>query len=97
METDPTEITPLMHQHRRVSQSGREYVTLDEPGDVKLGGRPAEEYGWWIAQIVLLVPSTAILLFQVEVLLLNALRHTLVDGSSPALGKLSSLTVPRAS
>lgn len=87
VETDPTEITPLMHQHRRVSPGGSEYLTLDRPGDVKVVGEPADEYGWWIAQMVLLVPATVLLLFQLEVLLLNALMHTLVDGSTPVMGE----------
>ncbi len=87
VETDPTEITPLMHQHRRVSQGGSEYLTLGRPGDVTVVGKSADEYGWWIGQMLVLVPATVLLLFQLEVLLLNALMHTLVDGSSPAMGK----------
>ncbi|KAI0753377.1 hypothetical protein C8Q80DRAFT_1151837 [Daedaleopsis nitida] len=83
VETEPTEITPLMHQHQRVSQGGHEYVTVDSPDDVKIVGKPADEYGWWIGQMVFLVPATALLVFQIELLLLNALAHTLVDGSSP--------------
>ncbi|RDX48595.1 hypothetical protein OH76DRAFT_1352007 [Lentinus brumalis] len=85
VETDPTEITPLMHQHRRVSQGGSEYLTLGRPGDVTVVGKSADEYGWWIGQMLVLVPATVLLLFQLEVLLLNALMHTLVDGSSPAM------------
>ena len=87
--TSPTEITPLMHQRRRGSYGGHEHVTIDPPGAVAFARRPAEEYGWWIAQMVLLVPATAILVFQLEVMLLNALMHTLVDGSSPVLGTSS--------
>ncbi len=90
-ETDPTEITPLIHQHRRVSQGGGEYVTLDAPGVVELAGKPRDEFGWWIAQLVVLVPATVVVVFQLEVLLLNALGHTLVDGSSPVLGESSLL------
>ncbi|TBU56297.1 hypothetical protein BD310DRAFT_931826 [Dichomitus squalens] len=85
VETAPTEITPLMHQHRRISHGGGEYVTLDPPEAIELAGKQREEYGWWIAQILVLVPATVILVLQLEVLLLNALQHTLVDGSSPAL------------
>jgi hypothetical protein len=33
-ETDPTEITPLMHQHRRYGPDGRVVVdSLDDPGE----------------------------------------------------------------
>ncbi|KAI1790376.1 hypothetical protein LXA43DRAFT_512127 [Ganoderma leucocontextum] len=85
VETDPTEITPLMHQHRRVSEGGGEYITLDAPEAVELAGKPRDEFGWWIAQMIVLVPSTVVVVFQLEVLLLNALGHTLVDGSSPVL------------
>lgn len=88
IETDPTEITPLMHQHRHSTQGGTEYVTVDPPEDVSHTAKPADEYGWWIGQMFVLVPVTALLLFQLEVLLLNALMHTLVDGSHPLLGGL---------
>ncbi|KAI8970991.1 hypothetical protein BD414DRAFT_540578 [Trametes punicea] len=83
VETEPTEITPLIHQHRRQSQGGGEYLTVDPPEDVKVVGRPADEYGWWIAQALLLIPAITVLLFQLEILLLNATMHTLVDGSPP--------------
>ncbi|KAI0669436.1 hypothetical protein C8Q78DRAFT_1080139 [Trametes maxima] len=82
-ETEPTEITPLIHQHRRETQGGGEYISVDGPDDVKVVGTPADECGWWIGQVLLLVPALAILLFQLELLLLNATMHTLVDGSSP--------------
>ncbi|KAI0351985.1 Zn-dependent exopeptidase [Trametes cingulata] len=83
VETEPTEITPLIHQHRRQTEGGGEYLTVDPPEDVKVVAKPADEYGWWIAQVLLLVPAVAVLLFQLEVLLLNATMHTLVDGSPP--------------
>ncbi|KAI9061387.1 hypothetical protein FKP32DRAFT_1576122 [Trametes sanguinea] len=83
VETEPTEITPLIHQHRRRTEGGGEYLTVDPPEDVKVVGQPADEYGWWIVQALLLVPAIVVLLFQLEVLLLNATMHTLVDGSPP--------------
>ncbi|OSC97539.1 hypothetical protein PYCCODRAFT_1419229 [Trametes coccinea BRFM310] len=83
VETEPTEITPLIHQHRRRTEGGGEYLTVDSPEDVKVVGQPADEYGWWIAQALLLIPAIVVLLFQLEVLLLNATMHTLVDGSPP--------------
>ncbi|OCH89411.1 Zn-dependent exopeptidase [Obba rivulosa] len=85
VETEPTEITPLMHQHHRVSDSGREYVTVDAGlGDAHTEP-DSEEYGWWIVQLLLLVPIPAVLLFQIELILLGALNNTLVDGSSPVV------------
>ncbi|KAI0645003.1 hypothetical protein C8Q79DRAFT_1001599 [Trametes meyenii] len=83
VETEPTEITPLIHQHRRQTQGGGEYIGVNGPNDVEVVGKSADEYGWWIGQVLLLVPALAILLFQLELLLLNATMHTLVDGSSP--------------
>ncbi|KAI0827758.1 hypothetical protein BC628DRAFT_1317988 [Trametes gibbosa] len=84
VETDPTEITPLIHQHRRQTEAGSEYITVDVPDDVTITGKPVEEFGWWIGQALLLVPPVAVLLFQVELLLLNAIMHTLPDGSPPS-------------
>lgn len=87
VETEPTEITPLIHQHRRHTEGGGEYLTVDAPDDVKVVGKPADEHGWWIAQVLLLIPPVTVLLFQLEVLLLNATMHTLPDGSPPFTGE----------
>lgn len=90
VETEPTEITPLIHQHRRHTEGGGEYLTVDAPDDVKVVGKPADEHGWWIAQVLLLIPPVSVLLFQLEVLLLNATMHTLPDGSPPFTGESGS-------
>ncbi|OBZ69777.1 Vacuolar membrane protease [Grifola frondosa] len=90
IETEPTEITPLIHQHRRRSASGGEYVTVDVARDK---AKVDEEYGWWILQMVVLVPLPALLLFQTELLHLNALMNTLVDGSGPATGEFLACSV----
>ena len=77
VETEPTEITPLMHQQqpeRRALETGAAY----------------DEYGWWILQLVLAVPAVATLLFQLQYLLLQALMNTLTDGSSALTGESSS-------
>ncbi|GBE82458.1 Vacuolar membrane protease [Sparassis crispa] len=83
VDTEPTEITPLMHQHRRRSSSGREYVTVNGVVDQAALEAKYEEFGWWILQLLVSVPLTALLLFQVVLLLLHALSNTMVDGSSP--------------
>ncbi|KAH9927741.1 uncharacterized protein B0H18DRAFT_1159691 [Fomitopsis serialis] len=82
VETDPTEITPLMYQQRESLETGS--------ADPKYG-----EYGWWILQMVFAVPVVATLLFQLEYLLLQALMNTLVDGSSALnlYGCLSALSL----
>ncbi|TFY65290.1 hypothetical protein EVJ58_g2077 [Rhodofomes roseus] len=82
VETDPTEITPLVRQQRRPLETGAEDPKYDE-------------YGWWILQMVFAVPVLATLLFQLEYLLLQALMNTLVDGSSALnlYGCLSALSL----
>lgn len=74
VETEPTEITPLMHQQR---------------GPSELADPKYDEYGWWILQMVLAVPVVVTLLFQLEYLLLQALMNTLTDGSSVLNGEWS--------
>ncbi|EKM53681.1 uncharacterized protein PHACADRAFT_125584 [Phanerochaete carnosa HHB-10118-sp] len=87
-ETAPTEITPLMQQQRQHSTDGREYIIgIDnEPLRVDDAGKREdiyEEYGWWILQMLALIPLPSTLLSQVTLILLHALRNTLADGSSP--------------
>ena len=74
VETEPTEITPLMHQQRRSLETGSTDPKYDE-------------YGWWILQMVLSVPVVVTLLFQLQYLLLQALMNTLTDGSSALTGE----------
>ncbi|KIP09032.1 hypothetical protein PHLGIDRAFT_126626 [Phlebiopsis gigantea 11061_1 CR5-6] len=88
VETEPTEITPLMQQHRRRSTGGREYIVGVDGEPLLVNGYPKkeaaqDEYGWWILQILALIPLPTMLLFQTMVLIAHALRNTLADGSSP--------------
>lgn len=75
VETEPTEITPLIVQR---------------PPDHKEGEVPGA-VGWWIAQVLIAVPIPIILLSHVGILLLDGLSQTLADGSSAALGVFSCL------
>ena len=97
IETEPTEITPLMQQQRRRSTGGREYVVGIDNGAVPVGGTKGfqsayNESGWWILQALALIPAPAILLFQIDLQLLYALKNTLADGGSPVVGKSSCLS-----
>jgi hypothetical protein len=49
--------------------------------------------GWWILQLLLVVPLPVILVFHISVMLLGAMNQTLTDGNSPVFSK-SSLNVP---
>ncbi|KAI0796781.1 hypothetical protein C8Q75DRAFT_742209 [Abortiporus biennis] len=87
IETEPVEITPLLKQHRHQSQGGRQYIVGvdNELLPVHDGKRGIidEESGWWILQYLAIVPLPALLIFQIQIMLLHALSNTLVDGSSP--------------
>ncbi|KAK7691951.1 hypothetical protein QCA50_005356 [Cerrena zonata] len=100
IETEPTEITPLIRQRRRRSTGGREYIVgVDDEAilveDSTSKGAGFDEVGWWILQYLALVPFPLILVFQILVLLLHSLSQTLVDGSSPTTvyATLSALSV----
>ncbi|KAI0919190.1 hypothetical protein AcW1_003359 [Taiwanofungus camphoratus] len=75
VETEPTEITPLMHQDRSVSGGGA--------ADIAEENSRYDEHGWWLLQLVVSVPLITLLLFQVELLHLHSLMNTMVDGSNP--------------
>ena len=71
---EPTETTPLVqreHLHTLTS-------SLDE-------GQGA--IGWWILQLLLMVPLPVILVFHIVVMVLGAVNQTLTDGNSPASSK----------
>ncbi|KAH0829068.1 hypothetical protein J3R83DRAFT_2526 [Lanmaoa asiatica] len=77
---EPTETTPLVP---------REHLRPPTPPPSEGQGA----VGWWILQLLLVVPLPVILLFHISVMLLGAMNHTLTDGNSPALSK-STLNVP---
>jgi hypothetical protein len=101
VETEPTEITPLIQQQRRHSAGGREYI-------IGVDGRPLriddskkregvhEEYLWWMVQMHTLIPLPTVLLFQIALIVVHALRNTLADGNSPATGEWSVARVPES-
>lgn len=82
VETEPTEITPLMAQHRNARENG-------QGKEVELV--PKEEVGWWILQMLLVVPFPLVLISQVGLLLMGALSQTLIDGSSAITGMFNCL------
>ncbi|EGO00552.1 hypothetical protein SERLA73DRAFT_50249 [Serpula lacrymans var. lacrymans S7.3] len=75
-ETAPTEITPLIQQQRSPSQSQSELPRL-------IDEREQGAIGWWILQLLVVVPLPAILVFHISVILLAAMNQTLTDGSNP--------------
>ena len=80
VETEPTEITPLLRQPTN--------------GQTRSIDSNAEAHGWWILQMLAVVPLSALLIFRVTLLLVNCLNHTLVDGNSPNTGKRISSATP---
>ena len=73
-DPEPTETTPLV---------SREHLRPPTP--------PADEghgaIGWWILQLLLVVPFPVILVFHISVTFLGAANQTLIDGNSPAFSK----------
>ncbi|KAG2050937.1 hypothetical protein BDR06DRAFT_917279 [Suillus hirtellus] len=67
-ETEPTEITPLIAQNGQPTPSGEEQGAI----------------GWWIAQLLVVVPLPVILVSHIAVILLFAMNQTLTDGASPS-------------
>lgn len=82
VETDPTEITPLIRQRslRWSSAKGKGAENADGQED---GGALI----WWILQLVIIVPVPLILVSHIAVVLMGALCQTLADGSSPVVGE----------
>lgn len=66
-ETEPTEITPLIAQHGQLTPLGEEQGAI----------------GWWIAQLLVVVPLPVILVSHIAVIVLFAMNQTLTDGNSP--------------
>lgn len=73
-----SENTPLIHngqgsrRHESTGEVVKDYI---------------EENVWWIGQLILLVPFPVILMSQIQLLAMHALRHSMADGSSPIPGK----------
>jgi hypothetical protein len=66
-ETEPTEVTPLIAQHGQPARSSEEQGAI----------------GWWIAQLLVVVPLPVILASHIAVIMLFAMNQTLIDGTSP--------------
>jgi hypothetical protein len=74
VETEPTEITPLIQQHRA------------RPPTLLRSRQDEWAAVWWILQAVAAVPIPVILVVHIAVILLASLPQTLSDGSSPVIG-----------
>jgi hypothetical protein len=80
VETEPTEITPLIAQQRR---EVHDYYHGDEVD----ASEEKAELAWWILQMGVVVPVPLVLIAQIGLLLMNASAQTLVDGNSPISGE----------
>ncbi|KAG1734465.1 hypothetical protein EDB19DRAFT_1854474 [Suillus lakei] len=78
-DTEPTEITPLIAQRGEPMPSGEEQGAI----------------GWWIAQLLVVVPLPVILVSHIAVILVFAMNQTLTDGTSPfgVYGSVSMLAL----
>ena len=75
-DPEPTETTPLVsREHSRPATP---------PPDEGQGA-----IGWWILQLLLVVPFPVILVFHISVMLLGSMSQTLTDGNSAAFSKSS--------
>ncbi|TFK39821.1 hypothetical protein BDQ12DRAFT_681281 [Crucibulum laeve] len=70
-EAEATEHTPLIQQHQQPGPSLRR-SEKEESGAI----------GWWILQLLIIVPAPVILVSQIGNLLMDAMAQTLADGSS---------------
>jgi len=77
VESDPTEITPLLVQQRSANGGGT-------GGDGK--GGEADVVAWWIVQMLLVVPFPVILLAHILVMLIDATGQSVADGGSLWVG-----------
>jgi hypothetical protein len=85
VETEPTEITPLIAQQERNRSPSVHANGSDAEGAEK------DEVLWWMFQMLLVVPLPVLLVSQLGTLLMAASGQTLVDGNSPVSGKLFSI------
>jgi hypothetical protein len=86
VETEPTEITPLIQQRR--TQNG------DAPKD---GAVEGGAIGWWIIQLLLVVPVPVILVSHIAIMFVGSMAQTLGDGGGVAVREyfLYLVVVPR--
>ncbi|KIJ15630.1 hypothetical protein PAXINDRAFT_176502 [Paxillus involutus ATCC 200175] len=68
-DPEPTEITPLVRRER--------------PLPPRPAGEEQGAIGWWILQLLLVVPLPVILIFHIAIQLLGAMNQTLTDGNDP--------------
>ncbi|OAX36374.1 Zn-dependent exopeptidase [Rhizopogon vinicolor AM-OR11-026] len=66
-DAEPTEITPLVAQRSEPAPSSKEQGAI----------------GWWIVQLLLVVPLPVILASHIAIIVLFAVNQTLTDGNSP--------------
>jgi hypothetical protein len=85
VETEPTEITPLITQQRQRSRSR----ASGESDERKSENR--DELLWWLIQMLIVVPIPLLLISQIGLLILTSLNQTLIDGSKASTGKSSFL------
>ncbi|KAF9222451.1 hypothetical protein BS17DRAFT_708764 [Gyrodon lividus] len=67
-DPEPTEITPLVRRER----------ALPRPVEEEQGA-----IGWWILQLLLVVPLPVILVFHIALVILGAMNQALTDGNNP--------------
>ena len=69
-----------------VEESAAEYMHQVRPGDIPAHVTEQERW-WWALQMLVVIPLPALLMSQLQLLLLESLSGTLVDGSSPIIGE----------
>ena len=82
VETEPTEITPLLPQQRDTDVEPSQNPTL-----VRIQNRTRTKVEWWmIPEIILVVPLPVILLSHILVMLIDAMGQSVIDGGPVWLG-----------
>jgi hypothetical protein len=80
VETEPTEITPLLIQQRDTGGGRRSTRS-------RADGKGGDSIEWWILQILLVVPFPVILLTHILVILIDAMGQSVIDGGPVWLGQ----------
>lgn len=86
-ETEATEITPLMQQHRDTSRFRSPSADAKE----EEGGA----IGWWILQMLVVVPLPVILISHIGIMIMGSMAQTLSDGNSPTVGEFCIIDLHR--